>query len=60
MHEEKDLTPETLCASVRGILENKDTAAALSNAIRAFAKPTAADDIYKDLILLTDAKNRIH
>jgi UDP-N-acetylglucosamine--N-acetylmuramyl-(pentapeptide) pyrophosphoryl-undecaprenol N-acetylglucosamine transferase len=53
MHEEKDLTPETLCESVKSILENEETAASLSEAIKAFAKPNAADDIYKDLLILT-------
>ena len=53
MHEEKDLTSGALIASVQGILENEDTASALRKEIKQFAKPDAADDIYKDLLLLT-------
>ena len=58
MHEEKNLTPSTLIESVRSILENDATAASLSDAIRAFAKPEASDDIYKDLLLLTSEEIR--
>ena len=53
MHEEKDLTPEILCESVKNILENEDTAASLSEAIKTFAKPNAANEIYNDLLILT-------
>ncbi len=53
MYEEKDLTPETLIAGAQSILENENTAASLSKAVKAFAKSEAADDIYKDLLLLT-------
>ena len=58
MHEEKNLTPSTLIESVQSILENEENAASLSGAIRAFAKPTASDDIYKDLLLLTSEEIR--
>ena len=58
MHEEKNLTPSLLIESVQSILENEENAASLSNAIRAFAKPTASDDIYKDLLLLTSEEIR--
>ena len=58
MHEEKNLTPSTLIESVQNILENDETAASLSSAIRAFAKPEASDDIYKDLLLLTSEEIR--
>ena len=58
MHEEKNLTPSTLIESVRSILENDATAASLSDAIHAFAKPEASDDIYKDLLLLTSEEIR--
>ena len=58
MHEEKNLTPSALIESVQSILENEETAASLSSAVRAFAKPTASDDIYKDLLLLTSEEIR--
>ena len=58
MHEEKDLTPQTLVESTKSILEDDKTAVSLSTAIKAFAKPTAADDIYKDLLLLTSEEIR--
>ena len=53
MHEEKDLSPETLISSVKSIFENSGISASLSRAIKEFAKPDAAEDIYKDLLLLT-------
>ena len=58
MHEEKNLTPSLLIESVQSILENEENAASLSGAIRTFAKPTASDDIYKDLLLLTSEEIR--
>ena len=58
MHEEKDLTPEALIASVQSILENEETAASLCESVKAFAKPNAAEDIYKDLLLLSSAEIR--
>ena len=58
MHEEKNLTPSALTESVRSILEDEEMATALSQAIKAFAKPEAADDIYKDLLLLTSEEIR--
>ncbi len=58
MHEEKDLTPEALIASVQSILENEETAASLCEAVKAFAKPNAAEDIYKDLLLLSSEEIR--
>ena len=58
MHEEKDLTPEALIASVQNILENEETAASLCESVKAFAKPNAAEDIYKDLLLLSSAEIR--
>ncbi len=57
MHEEKNLKPGILAASVRDILENERTARALSSAISAFAKPDAADDIYRDLLLLSQKRS---
>ena len=58
MHEEKDLTPEALIASVQSILENEETAASLCESVKAFAKPNAAEDIYKDLLLLSSEEIR--
>ena len=58
MHEEKDLTPEALIASVQSILENEETASSLANAVKTFAKPDAANEIYKDLLLLTSEEIR--
>ena len=58
MHEEKNLTPSLLIESVQSILEKEENAASLSGAIRTFAKPTASDDIYKDLLLLTSEEIR--
>ena len=58
MHEEKNLTPEALIASVQSILENEETAASLRESVKAFAKPNAAEDIYKDLLLLSSEEIR--
>lgn len=58
LQEEKNMSSETLIASVQSILENEETAASLSSAIKEFAKPTAADDIYKDLLLLSSEEIR--
>ena len=58
MLEEKDITPEVLIASVQNILENEGNSAALRESIKAFAKPNAAEDIYKDLLLLSSAEIR--
>ena len=58
MHEEKNLSPETLRIDVQNVLENAETAAALSKSIKEFAKPEAANDIYKDLLLLTSEEIR--
>lgn len=58
MYEEKQLNSELLAAGVREILENEESASSLSRAIRNFAKPNAADDIYKDLLLLTSEEIR--
>jgi len=56
--EEKNLTPDLLTASVQEILGNEEKASSLSHAIGAFAKPDAAEDIYKDLLLLTSEEIR--
>lgn len=56
--EEKNLATETLSASVQSVLDHEDVAASLSNAIKQFAKPNAAEDIYKDLLLLTSEEIR--
>ena len=53
LHEEKNLTPGVLAESVLEILGNEKTAASLSTSIKAFAKPNAANDIYRDLLLLS-------
>ena len=58
MHEEKNLTPSALIESVQSILEDEEAASSLSQAIKGFAKPEAADDIYKDLLLLTSEEIR--
>ena len=58
MYEEKQLNSGLLTAGVREILENEESASSLSHAIRNFAKPNAADDIYKDLLLLTSEEIR--
>jgi UDP-N-acetylglucosamine--N-acetylmuramyl-(pentapeptide) pyrophosphoryl-undecaprenol N-acetylglucosamine transferase len=58
LQEEKNMSSETLIASVQSILENEETALSLSNAIKEFAKPNAADDIYKDLLLLSSEEIR--
>jgi UDP-N-acetylglucosamine--N-acetylmuramyl-(pentapeptide) pyrophosphoryl-undecaprenol N-acetylglucosamine transferase len=58
MHEEKNLTPEALIASVQSILENEETSASLRESVKAFAKPNAAEDIYKDLLLLSSEEIR--
>jgi UDP-N-acetylglucosamine--N-acetylmuramyl-(pentapeptide) pyrophosphoryl-undecaprenol N-acetylglucosamine transferase len=54
LHEEKNLTPGVLAESVCGILSDEKARASLSASIQAFAKPNAADDIYKDLLLLSE------
>ena len=53
LHEEKNLKPGVLAASVLEILENEQTASSLSDSIRNFAKPNAANDIYQDLLSLS-------
>lgn len=53
LHEEKNLKPGVLAASVLEILENEKTASSLSDSIRNFAKPNAANDIYQDLLSLS-------
>lgn len=58
MHEEKNLSPEILTASVKNILDHADVSASLSKAIAEFAKPNAADDIYKDILLLISEESR--
>ena len=58
MLEEKDITPEALIASVQNILENEENSVALRESVKAFAKPNAAEDIYKDLLLLSSAEIR--
>lgn len=58
MLEEKNLSPEILTESVQNILGNSEVATALSGAITNFSKPHAADDIYKDLLLLTSEEIR--
>jgi UDP-N-acetylglucosamine--N-acetylmuramyl-(pentapeptide) pyrophosphoryl-undecaprenol N-acetylglucosamine transferase len=58
LQEEKNMSSETLIASVQSILESEETALSLSNAIKEFAKPNAADDIYKDLLLLSSEEIR--
>jgi UDP-N-acetylglucosamine:LPS N-acetylglucosamine transferase len=54
LHEEKNLTPGVLAESVCGILNDEKARTSLSASIQAFAKPNAADDIYKDLLLLSE------
>lgn len=54
LHEEKNLTPGVLAESVCGILSDEKARTSLSASIQAFAKPNAADDIYKDLLLLSE------
>ena len=53
LHEEKNLTPGVLASSVREILDDAKTASSLSDSIRGFAKPNAANDIYQDLLSLS-------
>jgi UDP-N-acetylglucosamine--N-acetylmuramyl-(pentapeptide) pyrophosphoryl-undecaprenol N-acetylglucosamine transferase len=57
LHEEKHLQPGILAASVLEILGNEKTASSLSASIQAFAKPNAADDIYRDLVSLSQKNN---
>ncbi len=55
LHEEKDLAEDTLKASVTMLLENEEKAASMRHAIRAFANPNACEDIWHDLMTLTDS-----
>ncbi|MBR6744600.1 MAG: undecaprenyldiphospho-muramoylpentapeptide beta-N-acetylglucosaminyltransferase [Clostridia bacterium] len=56
LYEEKNLTPGALMNGVQQILENDGAAASLRESIGAFAKPEAADDIYRDLLRLIAEK----
>ena len=52
MIEEKEIDTAKIWASVSDILERESTSSVLSASIKAFAKPNAAEDIYKDLCTL--------
>ncbi len=52
MIEEKDISTDILVQSVSDILFNEKTASALSSAVKNFAKPNAAEEIYSDLCSL--------
>ena len=56
MHEEKNLTPGVLSATVCELLSDDKKISALSDSIRMFAKPNAAGDIYQDLLSLSQRK----
>ena len=53
LHEEKNLKPGVLAASVCEILNDEKKNSSLSASIQKFAKPQAADDIYRDLVSLS-------
>lgn len=56
MHEEKNLTPGVLAESVAKILDSEENASSLSDAIKAFAKPDASEEIYRDLQMLVSGE----
>ncbi len=56
LHEEKDLTETTLTESVSALLTNEEKAESMKEAIGAFANPNAGEDIWKDLMGLTNGK----
>ncbi len=56
LHEEKDLTETTLTESVSDLLEHEEKAEKMKEAIGAFANPSAGEDIWKDIIGLTNGK----
>ena len=56
MHEEKDLTKDTLEQSVSMLFTDESKAKAMREAIGAFANPNAKEDIWRDILMLTSGE----
>ena len=56
MHEEKDLTKDTLEQSVSMLFADESKAKAMREAIGAFANPNAKEDIWRDILMLTSGE----
>lgn len=56
MHEEKDLTKDTLEQSVSMLFADESKVTAMREAIGAFANPNAKEDIWRDILMLTSGE----
>jgi UDP-N-acetylglucosamine--N-acetylmuramyl-(pentapeptide) pyrophosphoryl-undecaprenol N-acetylglucosamine transferase len=56
MHEEKNLTKDTLEQSVSMLFANESKAKAMRDAIGTFANPNAKEDIWRDILMLTSGE----
>lgn len=56
MHEEKNLTKDTLEQSVSMLFANESKAKAMRDAIGIFANPNAKEDIWRDILMLTSGE----